>query len=597
MSSSETYGGDLATFSIKVAGSAIPDVYQVHAIHIEKRLNKISVATLTILDGDAAKEGFPVSSADVLVPGSDISISAGYENKNSVIFEGVITQQRLRVDNSVGSALEIECKDKAVKMTVGRKSGSFSKMTDSDVMSKLIGNASGVTANVTATSATLPELVQYYTTDWDFVLARAEVNGMVVSTLNGKLSVFKPEASTDSVLTITYGQNLYAFQADLNSVTQLAEVKASAWDYKTQKLVNGQASNSLAGPGNLSSKKLSDVVGLSEYELQTTAAIESDGLTNWAKAQMLKSELAKIQGEVRIQGSDLVDPGVYITLAGLGTRFNGDHLVSSVTHDISEGNWFSEIEIGLSHDWFIAEPDVVSPTAAGLLPGVQGLFNATVKKINDDPDSEYRILIDLPLFNSNDEGQWARLSNFYSTSGAGAFFLPEVGDEVVVGFLNDDPRYPIILGSLYSSKNKPYSDLTPNEKNSHKAIVTKSELRVVFDDENSVLTITTSKDNVITLSDQDKQISIKDQNSNSIVMSDSGITMKSPNSINIEADQNLTLKGNTGVTIQSSGGDVAIKGMNVQATGDMEFSAKGNMTASVQGGTQLTLKGAMVMIN
>jgi uncharacterized protein involved in type VI secretion and phage assembly len=240
----------------------------------------------------------------------------------------------------------------------------------------------------------------------------------------------------------------------------------------------------------------------------------------------------------------------------------------------------------------------MAPPASGLLPGAQGLFNATVKKMYEDPDNQYRVLIDIPLFDPSGEGLWARLTNFYSTSGAGAFFMPEVGDEVVVGFLNEDPRFPIILGSMYSStKNKPFDGLNPNEKNTTKAIVSKSGIHIEFDDEKKILTLQTPNKNTAIFSDDEKQITIKDQNSNSIVMSDSGITIKSDKDITVQASQNLTLKGNTGVTIESSGGDVQIKGMNIKETANMEYSAEGSMTASLKGGAQTSIKGTIVNIN
>jgi uncharacterized protein involved in type VI secretion and phage assembly len=176
--------------------------------------------------------------------------------------------------------------------------------------------------------------------------------------------------------------------------------------------------------------------------------------------------------------------------------------------------------------------------------------------------------------------------------------MPEVGDEVVVGFLNEDPRYPIILGSMYSSSNnQPYDGLDPDEENTKKAIVSKSGIFIQFDDENKVLTFQTPSNNTAVFSDEDKKITIQDQNNNSIEMSESGITIKSDNDITIQAAQSLALKGDTGVTIESSGGDVQIKGMNIKETADMEYSAEGSMTASLQGGTQTTIKGAMVMIN
>lgn len=589
--------GALITQTIKVAGAAIPDDCQVHAIHIEKAVNRITRATLVLLDGDAAEQNFTLSSSDTFVPGKEITIEAGYDSDDNLLFKGIITRQSLQVDDEIGSSLEIECKDQAVKMTIGRKNANFAKSTDSAAIATIIGGYSGLEADVASTTPTLEQLQQYYTTDWDFMLTRADVNSLLVNCINNKVSVFSPTTTTTSVLTITYGENLYRFNAQLNALNQLAQVKASAWDYKTQALVTATTANDLAGPGNITSKTLSDVAGLSDFELQTSAALESDNLTSWTKGQLLKSELSKITGEVAFQGSEKVEPGVYITIAGMGDRFNGDHFVSQVSHDIQDGNWFSTVQLGLEPNWFAQEPDVMSPSASGLLPGIQGLHNATVKKIYEDPNSEYRILIDLPLFDASDDGLWARLTNFYSTNGAGIFFLPEVGDEVIVGFLNDDPRYPIILGSVYSSKNKPYTDLDPNEKNSMKAIVSQSKLRVMFDDENKVMTLITPGENQVLLDDKNKQISIKDQNENSIVMSSDGITIKSPKAINIQADQTVSIKGDSGVTAQASGGDVQVKGMNVEATADTQFSAKGNASASVQGGGDLTLKGAMVMIN
>ncbi|KRD10397.1 type IV secretion protein Rhs [Flavobacterium sp. Root901] len=597
-SSNNIQNGGIATFNVKAGGSVIPDELSVYAVHIEKKINRIPVARITILDGDPATGTFPASSSATFVPGSSIIIEAGYDNNMQIIFQGIITGQSIRVDPSIGSALEVECRDEAIKMIVGRKSLTYSNQKDSDIITSIIGTYSGLSADVTATSTTWPEQVQYYATDWDYILSLAEANGFVVTTINGKVSVKAPDSSTTSVLTVAYGDNLFEFNAKLDSLTQLGSVTSNSWDYKTQSMINSPSSPNVAGSGNLSTKKLSDVVGLSSFQLQTSAPLDNTDLTNWSKAQIVKSEFAKIIGTAKFQGTSKIEPAQYMTFGGLGDRFNGDYLITGVVHDLSEGNWFTEVDLGLSPLWFTEEPDVMSPSASGLIPGARGLFNATVKQMYNDPDSQYRILVEIPLFDINGAGIWARLSNFYSTSGAGAFFLPEVGDEVVVAFLNEDPRFPVILGSLYSSSsNKPYNGLDPNEKNTTKAIVSKSGISVEFDDENKVWTVATPNKNTIILSDKDKKITIQDQNNNSIVMSDSGIDLTSQKNINISADQTVSIKGNQGITIQSSTGDVQTKAMNIKENADMQYSAEGSQMAQVQGGMQLTLKGAMVMIN
>ena len=588
----------LATFDIKVNGRAIPDGYKILSVLVEKKVNRIPMARIVIIDGEANTGRFDVSSSSTFVPGAAISIEAGYDLVNRQIFKGIVTIQSIRINDEVGSVLEVECRDEAIKMTVGRKCLTFSLKKDSDIISSIIGTYPGLEADVSATTTVWPEQVQYFVTDWDFILARAEVNGLIVTTINGKVSVVKPGADTDPVLSVMYGNDLYEFSADLNALTQLGSVQANAWDYKNQALTSGQASNNLDGPGNISSTELSKVIGLSSYRLQTTSPLETADLTNWSAAQLIKSEYSKIQGEIKIQGNNITDPGKYITIKGIGDRFSGDHLISGVTHSISDGNWFTELDIGLSPIWFTEEPDVMAPPASGQLPGAKGLLNGTVKKIFDDPDSQYRILVDVPMFDTNGAGIWARLSNFYSTSGAGAFFLPEVGDEVVLGFLNEDPRYPVILGSMYSSsKIKPYQGLDPNEKNQLKAIVSKSGIFIEFDDVDKVLTVSTPDKNTMIWSDKDKQISIKDENGNSMLMSQSGIDIKSLKNITIQSDQQISINGTQGITIQSSGGDVQITGVNIRETANVQYSAEGSATAQINGGGELTLKGGMVLIN
>jgi len=588
--------GDLVTFSVEVNGSPVPDYVQVKSMYVERGINRIPTAKVTVLDGEASTQTFKASSSDTFIPGAKIVINAGYDTQSQAIFKGIITGQSIRIDDS-GSVLEVECRDEAIKMIVGRKCLTFLQQRDSDVISSIIGKYS-LQSDITTTSTIWPEQIQYNVTDWDFILERAEVNGLIVNVVNGKVSVVKPDADTKPALKVTYGDNMIGFNASLNAITQLGSVKATAWDFKKQQTISGQASVSYPGPGNLSSKTLSGVIGLSDYQIQSTVPFEPVDLNTWSQSQLVKSNYSKIRGEVTFIGTSQIDTGKYLTLGGVGDRFNGDHLVSGVVHTIAEGEWITQVTVGLSPVWFVEELDVLAPRAYGLLTAARGLFNGTVKQMCHDPDSQYRILVNVPLFDPNGAGIWARLSNFYSTSGAGAFFLPEVGDEVVVGFLNEDPRYPIILGSLYSSSTvKPYTGLDPDQANSIKAIVSKSGIVIQFDDENKVLTVLTPDKNQVILNDRDKQITIQDENQNSIVMSSSGITMKSPKKIVIQADQGVSISGTQGITIEAPAGDVAISGINIKETADVQYSAQGGETAQIDSGMELTLKSAMIMIN
>lgn len=583
----------LVSFDILVNGNTIDSTTEVISINIDKKINTVSSARICVLDGNPSTEDFPISDSNTFTPGNTIEIQLGYDSKNSTVFQGIITKQNIKISQGQGSTLEVVCYDQAIKMTVGRKNATFTKVKDSDAFKLIADNYSGITANIQDTQNVLPQLTQYYATDWDFICSRAKINGQIVIANNNKLTIQKPDIGGSSVLSLNYGDNILGMNLELDAVTQLSSVQSSSWDSPTQSVIQASSAQSIAGPGNLSSKKLADVIGLSEYQLQTSAAIGNAGLQNWANAQITESALAKITGTVSFQGSNLAEPGEVLTMAGIGNRFNGDSFISAVRHTFEAGNWTTEVELGIPIDCQNANSTSTSE-AAGLLPAIQGIHNATVQKISEDPDNQYRVQVQIPLI--SDTGVWARLSNFYASNGVGSFFYPEVGDEVLVGFINNDPRFPVILGSLYSNTNlKP--PFEPNEQNSKKGIVTKGGLQLCFDDENKITSILTPQYNNIVLSDKDQSINVSDQNGNTIVMSSSGISIKSAKNIDFEASQNINIKSGTGTNITASGGDVKISGMNVKAIADAEASVKGSATASLTGGAQVKIQGAMVMIN
>lgn len=439
--------GDLVSFEIFINGAVISDTIGVQSFSIEQSLNRISLATITIRDGNIPLESFSVSESDTFVPGNEIEIKAGYDGRNTTLFKGIVTGQNIRLSDTRQPFLNVECSDKAIKLAVSRKTNVYYQMKDSDVFSSLIAEA-GLISQVDDSAHVNDQLVQYYVSDWDFMLARAEAIGMAITTLNGKVSVFRLFKTSAPVLQLLYGEDLSELNLSLDSVSQLPQVKASAWDYKNRKVANVFVQNNFSGPGNLSSKKLSEVISIDQYELQTTAAVHPEELNNWAESQMQKSVLSKIKGSIKVAGVSGILPGDYISLDGLGARFNGEHFVSSVTHTFSSGNWFTVIGIGINFAGSIRKNNVAaSAPSESLIPGIKGLFNGIVKQIMNDPDGQNRILVDVPLFPGS-EGIWARFSGNNLTNIQPALSVPQIGDEVIVGFLNQDPRHPVILGNL-----------------------------------------------------------------------------------------------------------------------------------------------------
>lgn len=603
---------EVLKLTLSSEGKALDPSIGIASITVTNTVNKIPYARIELHDGNMPEKSFPLSDGKNFDPGKEIKIEAGYGQDQAVIFEGIVVKHSIRINSSNDARLVVECRDKAVKMTVGRRNASFKDKKDSDVIGSLIGNY-GLSAKVDATATEYEKMVQYYCSDWDFLLSRAEVNGLLVITEGGEVSVQAPATASEAGLIVTYGDDLMELQADIDARTQYGKVDSFGWDSEKQELSSGNSPpESLNQQGDLDSKKLAAVVGLDSYQLQTPAALAPEDLKAWARAQQVKSGLARIRGRMKFQGSAKAKPGTLIELEGVGEHFNGKVFVGSVTHQIGDGNWLTEAGFGLAPDWFADQRDLMAPPASGLLPGVDGLQIGKVVKVNQDPLGAYRIQINLPLLNPDrDSGGfvWARLASFYASAEIGAFFLPEIDDEVLVGFLNNDPTQPIVLGSLFSRKNMaPYKTDDSYKDNKTKAIVTRSQMRIEFDEEDKILTVATpgaaadTKDltadklNKIAFDDKQKSILLQDQNGNKVELTPDGIKLDSPKDIAITAQGKITLDASGEISLGSQA-DVGVKGNNVNLEAQIGLTAKGSGSAELSASGNTTVKGAMVMIN
>jgi Rhs element Vgr protein len=585
----------LVTCTVYSEGSKINDHFELVSITVNTEINRIDSATLQFLASDMPDKDIPLSNDDTFKPGKAIKIEAGYSNEEETIFEGLVTTHGIKLSLSSDSLLIIECKGYAVKTVAGRRNVVYEKVKDSDVISTILGNYGDLSADVGSTSYKHKEIIQYYATDWDFILSRADINGMVVIPDGKKISVKAPEVSSSAVLKVTFGEDIIEFEGEVDAQEQFDNVTAVSWSPSEQKIVSADGSSpGLNSQGNISQSDLAKVLDVDKFVLQSGIPIEEGMLKNWADALLLKFGLSRFRGELTFQGSSLVKPGTIVEVDGLGDRFNGNVYVGSVEHDISEGNWTTKVGLGISPDFITDQTNVTSSPASGLLPGIEGLQIGKVVKLDSDPDGESRIQVDIPILNGDTNSVWARLSNFYGTDKSGSFFLPEIDDEVILGFFNNDPRFPVILGSLYSSKHTPPYEL--EAKNNTKAIVTREKMKIEFDEEKKVITILTPGKNTVTISDDAKGIKLEDQNSNVVELNDSGISMSSPKDIKIDAKGKVSISAMSNVEIKSNA-TVDVKGMTVQGAADTSLTMKGNASAELSASGQTTVKGAMVMIN
>lgn len=564
---------------ILIEGNELARTWQVDSITIRKEVNRVAWAKIVMLDGDASAGAFAASNDQLFIPGKEIEVKCGYQNETYTLFKGLIITHSVRLRGHASGVLVLECRDMTVKMTIGRKNRYFVDIKDSDVISQIAGAYSGFTTTAETSSVTHKELVQFNCTDWDFILARAEANGKICLADDGTLAVKAPALDQSPVLSLQYGATILEFDAEIDARNQLKKVTSRAWNAADQKILTAEGSDpNVRLGGNLTAAQLADVIGLADFVQDHGGKVEETELKAWGDALLIKRQLAKVRGRVKCKGIHTVKPGTIIELGGIGDRFNGKVFVSAIQHFIAAGDWTLDILFGLDPEWFTTKAMIHDQPAAGLLSALHGLQTGVVTKINSDPDSEHRIKIRLPIISESEEGIWARLATLDAGKERGSFFLPEVGDEVIVGFINDDPRDAVVLGMVHSSALP--APLTAEESNPQKGFVSRSKIKLLFDDDKKIFTIETPAGKKIILDEDADAITISDDHQNKLAMDSSGIVIESQGKIEIKAQK-----------------DLAIAGLNAEMKAQASLTVEGTASAEVKAGGTMTVKGAMVQIN
>lgn len=568
----------LVTFTIVIDGDQLSKEIGVSSITVNKEVNKIPSANIIIQDGNASKENFEASNEAFFAPGKEIEILVGYQSEESTVFKGLIIKFSIKIKRNGASMLILDCKDEAVKLTIGPKNKYFVDQTDSEAIEEII-DSYGFDNEVEATTAKNKDLVQYYATDWDFILSRTEANSKICLVDDGAINIIAPSMEGEPVLDLLYGATILDFDATIDARDQFLAVKAFSWDPANQSIleVDGTDPN-LPGNGNLNPTDIASVVDLDHLNLSHTGMLAQDELQAWADSQFLKNQLAKTRGRVSFYGYSEIKPGDLILLQGLGDRMNGKVFVSGIRHEISNGTWKTDAQFGLSPEWFTQKYAINQMPASGLLPAVQGLQVGLVTQLQEDPEGEDRILVKLPIISNEESGIWARVACLDAGNNRGSVFRPEIGDEVVLGFLNNDPRDPIILGGLNSSSMP--SPIPGSDDNHEKGFISRSEIKFIFNDDKKSLLMETPAGKQILLDEDGEILKLEDENGNKIIMDGDGIL--------IESQKKITLK-----TVD----DIEIEGKNINNTAQASFKADGTAGIELTSTAIAKLKGSLVQIN
>jgi len=207
--------------------------------------------------------------------------------------------------------------------------------------------------------------------------------------------------------------------------------------------------------------------------------------------------------------------------------------------------------------------DLLQPDSRGGAR-MNGVAVAIVTNIKD-PENMGRVKVKYPWHGGEDESHWARIATLMAGKERGSYFLPEVGDEVLVAFEMGNIEFPYVLGALWNGEDKPPQP-ADDGKNHIRQIKTRGGHELTFNDEEGKgsLLLKTKSGHQILLDDAQgaEQVQIVDKSGSNKIVIDSAkneiavesgmkLRMKAP-TVELEADSMMTIKAGATLTLQGA---------------------------------------------
>ena len=487
-----------------------------------------------------------------------VSISAGYDNSLTPIFSGKIRSMSTRFSAGGGPVVQVSGQGPLDEMMRGTKARLWNEETDSAV-AEAVASAyfGGANVEVESTGIVHQQINQNNQTDFQFLEELANRNGFEIVVRRGTFS-FGPARKTEPVATLSHGESLTAFTLDRRSAHQVGAVEVRHWDPKRNEEIVGTAEREGVG---------------TEKKVIKRPVWSREEATRLAKAELKRLTGNDAQGTGETLGTPKLWAGDTVRLEGLGA-LSDTYYFERVTHRISESGFTTSFEVSpLIDGGRSVVTDEVTTVASGPDESggrVRGVAVGVVSEIVD-PDKMGRVKLTFPWRDANDESYWARVSTLMAGAESGTYFLPDPGDEVLVGFDEGDIRHPYVLGRVWNGQKKP--PITPDEENNLRKIASRSGHELVFDDspnDGKVELLSRNRDgrqHRISLQDSKERtrIILEDQSGkNTVEIDKDGMHFSSASKIEIKAPQlNITdANGKNGIMLDKSG-NLTLKGTNI----------------------------------
>jgi hypothetical protein len=465
---------------------------------VDTHLHLPDMFELTFIDD----EGSIVKDAGLTI-GTKVEILAGAADSSSTesLIKGEVTAVEAICQEGLVYSV-VRGYEKAHRLQRAKRTKTFLNMKDSDIATQVMKEAGLTKGEVEETSVAHDHIAQVAQTDWEFLQSRAREIGYEFGVVGGKFFFRKASGRKDggggllgdlvdaaaSFLglgsKLTFKDNLHTFLPRLSAANLTPDVEVRVWDPMDARVaiakadaktgtakLDGQDPAKLAKsftdgfsfslpvpipqiPG-LPSLNLGDPASNTAYLVvdrplgvgqaaDTAAEAAAKGV-----ADHIASTFAEAEGDA--DGDPKVQAGAEVEITGVPEQFCGKWFVTNARH-VFDGD-----EAGYHTRFWVSgrqNRSLLNLTSGGVKPrdnGFGGLVCGVITNVSDDKKLG-RVKVAMPWLSPDYESDWARVAQVGAGAKTGTYFLPSVGDEVLVGFEFGDSRRPYVLGGLISRK-------------------------------------------------------------------------------------------------------------------------------------------------
>ncbi len=525
--------------------------------------------------GQVVKIGFQASTM------ADVNFS---EEQRAYLIEGEITAIESQFTRESEAPVIVRGYDRSHRLHRGRFNRSFQNYTDTDIVEEIVNEVGIEIGQLDASGAPHDYVFQENQTNMEFLRQRAARLGFELFVQDNKLYFRKP--TSNQTLQLTWLEDFGVFKVRVSTAEQVSAVEVHGWDYTKKEAIVSTANREDVltqtehGSGSNSSSQFATSTQppkLIVVDQPIATPNEADAI-----AQALYNELGGefVVADASGTGNPYIRAGRLIQLEDMG-KYSGDYYVTETRHLYHQRRYTTDFCVrGLRGGSLLRD---LAPRPS-LRPAQTFLVGIVTN--NQDPDDLGRVRVRFPTLTPETDGSahesnWARVLGLGVGDQRGMQWLPEIDDEVLVGFEHGDIHRPYVIGGVWNGKDKTPDKVedaiekgkvrlrslktrtghllqfVEEDKDRSKAgvyLTTASGHTLALNDSDRAVTLVTQGGHQLRLDDQQQRVEIRTSGGHTLLLDDRNrsITLQSNGSISIRAGTTISIEANGSISLQGA---------------------------------------------